>query len=491
MIDKKKNLLRVSSAGVLVALLAAGCGHAPIAKPAFEAMTKERAGIPTDWTVAPMTGDTSAVIADYSVFGDKQLSAYIQEALENNRTLRATMENVNQSRALLKQTKAGLWPSLKASVGAVESAPTNDLNNNSELYSFGVTGAYTVDIMGSLDASVRASTAGLRSTEATYELARRQLAATVARAYFAVIEQRQQLDLSRRTLARAQDTFRITQTRFDAGAVARDELVLGQSSLATSEASIIAQEASVRSAIRALESALGRFPQQKATVADDLPATPPTPPLGLPELTIRARPDVVAAEYNLIQTFGNTRIAHIAPWPQLNADLGIGLNNQTINTTKNLFDFDSLALSLGVTLAQSIFDGGAIQGRIEQADAAQRAALERYGATVIDAYGNVVSALDALNTLQASDKSLQTASDAAKESLRLGELRYNEGSQSLLDLISVRDRADAAESQLIANKRSTLEQWVVLHQALGGNPTRPTPLATAAATAEGARKKIN
>jgi NodT family efflux transporter outer membrane factor (OMF) lipoprotein len=490
MIDKKKNLLRVSSASALV-LLIAGCGHAPIAKPAFEAMTKERAGIPTDWTVAPMTGDSSAVLADYSVFGDKQLSAYIQESLENNRTLRAAMENVSQSRALLKQTKAGLWPSLRASVGAQQSRPTNDFDNNSELYSFGVTGAYTVDIMGSLDASVRASTAGLRSTEATYELARRQLAATVARAYFAVIEQRQQLDLSRRTLARAQDTFRITQTRFDAGAVARDELVLGQSTLASSEASIIAQEASVRSAIRALEAALGRFPQQKATVANDLPATPPTPALGLPELTVRARPDVVAAEYNLIQTFGNTRIAHLGPWPQLGANLGIGLNNTTINTTSKLFDFDNLAFTLGATLAQTIFDGGAIQGRIDQADSAQRAALERYGATVIDAYGNVVSALDALNTLQSSNKSLQTASDAAKESLRLGELRYNEGSQSLLDLITVRDRADSAESQLIANKRSTLEQWVVLHQALGGNPTRPTPLATKTDTAEGAKKKIN
>ncbi|MEP7209973.1 MAG: TolC family protein [Alphaproteobacteria bacterium] len=489
MIDKK-NLLRASSAGVL-AVFVSGCGHLPIAKPAFEAMTKERAGIPTDWTVAPMTGDSASVLSDYSVFGDKQLSAYIQEALENNRTLRATMENVNQSRALLKQTKAGLWPSLRASVGATDSRLTNDFDNNTDLYSFGVTGAYSVDIMGSLDASVRASTAGLRSTEATYELARRQLAATVARAYFAVIEQRQQLDLSRRTLARAQDTFRITQTRFDAGAVARDELVLGQSTLASSEASIIAQEASVRSAIRALESALGRFPQQKATVAADLPATPPAPALGLPELTIRARPDVVAAEYNLIQTFGNTRVAHLAPWPQLGASLGLGLNNTTINTTKNLFDFDSLAFSIGATLAQTIFDGGAISGRIEAADSAQRAALERYGATVIDAYGNVVSAIDSLNTLQSRDKSLQTASDAAKESLRLGELRYNEGSQSLLDLITVRDRADSAESQLIANKRSTLEQWVVLHQALGGDPTKPTPLATAATTAEGAKKKIN
>ncbi len=489
MIDRK-TLLHATSVSVL-AILASGCGHLPIAKPAFAAMTKERAGIPTDWTVAPMTGDATAVLADYSVFGDKQLSAYIQESLENNRTLRATMENVSQSRALLQQTKSGLWPSLRASVGATNSRLTNDSSNDTDLYSFGVTGAYSVDIMGSLDASVRASTAGLRSTEATYELARRQLAATVARAYFAVIEQRQQLDLSRRTLARAQDTFRITQTRFDAGAVARDELVLGQSTLASSEASIIAQEASVRSAIRALESALGRFPQQKATVAADLPATPPAPALGLPELTIRARPDVVAAEYNLIQTFGQTRITHLAPWPQLNANLGLGLTNTAINTTKNLFDFNGLAFSLGATLAQTIFDGGAIAGRIEQADSTQRAALERYGATVIDAYGNVVSAIDSLNTLQSRDKSLQTASDAAKESLRLGELRYNEGSQSLLDLITVRDRADSAESQLIANKRSTLEQWVVLHQALGGDPTKPTPLATAANTAEGAKKKIN
>ncbi|MBI1359395.1 MAG: efflux transporter outer membrane subunit [Alphaproteobacteria bacterium] len=487
MIDKK-TFLRASSAGVL-ATFAAGCGHLPIAKPAFEAMETQRAGMPTDWTVAPMTGDASSVLADYSVFGDKQLSAYIQEALENNRTLRATMENVNQSRALLKQTKAGLWPSLKASVGATESRPTNDFGNESDLYTFGVTGAYSVDIMGSLDASVRASAAGLRSTEATYELARRQLAATVARAYFAVIEQRQQLDLTRRTLARAQDTFRITQTRFDAGAVARDELVLGQSSLASSEASIIAQEASVRSAIRALESALGRFPQQKAQVATDLPATPPSPPLGLPELTIRARPDVVAAEYNLIQTFGNTRVVHLTPWPQLNANLGLALNNTTTTSTSGLFDFDNLAFTIGATLAQTIFDGGAIQGRIEAADAQQRSALERYGQTVIDAYGNIVSAIDALNTLQARDKSLQTASDAAKESLRLAELRYNEGSQSLLDLISVRDRADSAESQLIANRRSILEQWIVLHLALGGDPTKPTPLATLAATAEGAKKK--
>ncbi|MDZ4760799.1 MAG: TolC family protein [Alphaproteobacteria bacterium] len=478
-------LLRGSAAGALAASLGA-CGHLPIKQPAFESMAVQRAGLPADWTLAPMTGDTNAMIADYSVFGDAQLTAYIQESLENNRTIRGALENVRQSEALLKQTRSGLFPSLNASVGARTSAPVDDLGSNSDNYSFNIVGAYSPDILGDLSASIQASVAGLRSTEATYELARRQLAAQVARAYFAVIEQKLQLELDRRTLARAQDTYRITETRFEAGSVARDELVLGESSLATSEDSIIASEASVRSAVRALEILLGRFPQNKLTVSAGLPQPPPTPPLALPELTIRSRPDVVAAEYNLIQVFAQNRVARLSRWPQLNADLGLVLANQTINSTTDLFDIDGLALSIGVSLAQTIFDGGAISGRIESADAAQRRALEQYGQSIIDAYGDVVNAIDQFNTLQSRSRSLQTASDAARETVRLGELRYNEGSQNLLDLISVRDRADGQESLLISNRRARLEQWIALHQSLGGDPTQAVPLATAADSAEGA-----
>src|SRR6185503_6622322 len=201
---------------------------------------------------------------------------------------------------------------------------------------------------------IQASSAGLRSTEATYEQTRRQIAATVARAYFAVIEQQLQLDLDQRSIARQRDTFRITQTRFDAGSVARDDLVLGQSNLAQAEDDILASEASLRSAVRALEISLGRFPQNKLTITGTLPDPPPTPPLGLPELTIRSRPDVVAAELNMIQTFANTRIAQMGPWPQLDANLAVGLSNTTINTTSNLFSFDNLALSIGASLAQTI-----------------------------------------------------------------------------------------------------------------------------------------
>jgi hypothetical protein len=90
MIDNK--MTRGVSVGALAALLS-GCGHLPIAEPAFEAMAVKRAGMPADWTVAPMTGDPAAAVADYSVFQDAQLIAFVQEALENNRTLRAAIES--------------------------------------------------------------------------------------------------------------------------------------------------------------------------------------------------------------------------------------------------------------------------------------------------------------------------------------------------------------------------------------------------------------
>lgn len=484
MINNK--MTRGVSAGALAAVLSA-CGHLPIAEPAFEAMADKRAGLPTDWTVGQMTGDTTAIVADYSVFQDAQLIAYVQEALENNRSLRAAIESVRQSEAALQQVRSRLLPQVGASLSAGTGAPVDDFSNSTDRYSFGLNASYDFDIMGDLSASIQASAAGLRSSEAVYEQARRQIAAQVARSYFAIIEQQMQLALDRGSLDRQRQTFRITQTRFDAGSIARDELVLGESRLAIAEDSILATEASLRAAVRALETALGRFPQNKLSIQGTLPEPPATPPLGLPELTIRSRPDVVSAELNMIQTFADTRIAQLGPWPQLDSNISLGLSNSTINTTSDLFSFDDLALSIGASLAQSIFDGGAIDARVKSAESRERAALERYGQTVINAYAEIVGAIDQFDTLASRNVALQKASSAAQEVLRLGELKYQEGSESLLNLFTVRDSAETAESNLISNRRARLDQWIVLHTALGGDPTRATSLATAANTADGAK----
>lgn len=484
----KNNMARGVSAGALAALLTA-CGHLPIAKPAFDAMADKRAGVPSDWTVAPMTGDTAALVADYSVFNDPQLIAFVQEALENNRTLRAAIEAVKQSEASLTITRGAQWPFFRASAGAsARGTQPNDFDELEDtLYSFSFSGSYDVDIMGDVNASVQSSAAGLRSQQATYEFTRRQIAQQTARAYFSVIEQQLQLELNRNSLERQRDTFRITQARYDAGSIAKDDLAQAEATLASTEANNITQQAAVRSSVRALELILGRFPQNKITITGTLPEPPPAPPLGLPELTIRSRPDVVAAELNMISTFANNRIAQMGPWPQLNASLGLSVSNAALNTTDSLFDFDDLAFSIGATLAQTIFDGGASFARVASSDAGKRAALERYGQTIIQSYGDIVAAIDQFDSLGARNTALEASSRSAAEALRLGELRYQEGSQSLLDLIQVRNGADSAEGALISNRRQRLDQWVTLHAALGGNPTQSQPLPSKASVADKGR----
>ena len=84
MIDS--TLTRGSALGVLAAMLSA-CGHLPVAPPAFEEMAVQRTGLPADWTLAPMSGDASGVIADYSVFGDTQLTGFLLDLMVGNKEL--------------------------------------------------------------------------------------------------------------------------------------------------------------------------------------------------------------------------------------------------------------------------------------------------------------------------------------------------------------------------------------------------------------------
>jgi NodT family efflux transporter outer membrane factor (OMF) lipoprotein len=473
----KNTLTRGISVGAL-AVLASACGHLPIAQPAFNAMKGERANMPTDWTVAEMNGDTSAMLADYSVFNDPQLISYVQEALKNNRTVRGSLETLRQSELALQSTRSRLFPQLTASVSSTSSTPTDNFNLTGPLYGFRMNGSYDVDIMGDLNASIQASSAGLRSTAATVEQTRRQIAQQTARAYFAVIEQQMQLDLEKRSYERSQQSYRITETRFQAGSIDKGEYVNAQAGLKQAEDSILAAENSARSAVRALEVILGRFPQNKLSITGALPEPPPAPPLGLPELTIRSRPDVVAAELQMIQTFSAQRRAQMLPWPQLDANLALGVSNSASVNASDLFDFDALAFTIGATLFQTIFDGGAIDAQVKTADSQVRAALINYGGRIINDYAEIVNAIDQFNNLESRQRASQANSEARAEVLRLAELKYQEGSVSLFELLSQRDQADAAESALITLRRSRLEQWLTLHTALGGNPTQAMPLPT-------------
>ena len=279
------------------------------------------------------------------------------------------------------------------------------------------------------------------------------------------IDARHQVDLARATLTAQEETLRIVNVRYDLGAADRREQVLAESDVASARDSLELALASQRSAIRAMEVFLGRYPNGTMTVPDALPVVVDVVLAGQPADLLRRRPDVLSAEANVRAAFANTALTKASRWPSLSLSGGISSATTEIG---DVLDPAALALSLGLRLADTLFDGGLTDARIEAAEASGQIALANYGSAVLDAYADVEGRLDDVETLRNRSAFVETAAANARETLQLAEIQYKEGAIDLLDVLTFRQRSFQADRTLLSLRRSEIESRITLYLALGG-----------------------
>lgn len=429
--------------------------------------------LPPEWQSQRSRVDGQIAKGWAASFGP-EVEALVLEALGNNLDLRASTQNVAQAEALLAQSRSALFPFLSFGLGASESEPLEvaegagfNVANLSAIdsYTANLSVAWEADLRGVRRAGVRASQAQFAASKAILEATRQNIAAVTANSYFELIAARRQLTLLERTQASISESNALVDRLFQSGAVARRDQALSRSDLAGAQEAVAAAEIAVRQAQRALEVLLGRYPG--ATI--NSPETLPTPP-GLvdPETPLdilRRRPDVIAAEFNVIAGSALADQARAGRWPQLTLSAGLSSGASEIG---DVLDPVSMAASVGAQLAQTLFDGGLRSAQIDAADASVRESLALYGAAVLSALAEVENNSDLLSNLYLRETLLRTALTESEEALRLTEVRYRAGDTDLLDVLNLRQRSVAAESALIANQAAQLQTQVRLYQALGG-----------------------
>ncbi|VAV99258.1 RND efflux system, outer membrane lipoprotein, NodT family, partial [hydrothermal vent metagenome] len=348
----------------------------------------------SDWLT---DGAVDAAIAkDWSVIlQDQTMLALIDEALAYNPSLRSSAERVARSKAILRQSRSSFFPRLDVDASGNARTP---LENSGfvDRYSGGLNASWEVDIWGRIRAGIVASQFDLASSKAFYRNAREALIAETARSYVAVIEAKKQRALNQETLSALQGTLRIVDIRHKLGAASRRETVLALSDVASANDSLEVADANVRATSRALEVLLGRYPTASIIVPDIFPDINPAIAAGRPADILRRRPDIRLAENAVQSAFAGVDVQVRTNWPRLtlSSDLsGAGAN------FGDLFDPASLAFSVGLRLADNLFDGGLTKGRIEVAKSDGRQALAVYGQTVLDAFAEVESQLDAAMVL--------------------------------------------------------------------------------------------
>ncbi|HKD46217.1 MAG TPA: efflux transporter outer membrane subunit, partial [Rhizomicrobium sp.] len=338
------------------------------------------------------------------------------------------------------------------------------LANNS--FDLGLAASYQLDFWGLNQDRLRQARENLRSARYAETVIGLTTESSVAQEYFTILATRERIAITRENIDAAKRILAVVQAKVVAGVSSNLDLAQQQAIIASQEAtlpSLIEQEREARYALAIL---LGRAPEGFDVKAQNLDGiASPVVQGGLPSEVLLRRPDVAEVEANLFAAHANVDAARAAFFPTITLTGSGGYASSAIGS---LVSPGTLAWSVGASLLQTIFDGGAKKAASDLALAQEQEQIADYRKAVFSAFSNVESALGQVASNGDQLVALTEEVRASTEAFRISELQYREGTIDILSLLQAQQNLFTAENTLVSTKLARLESDVSLYIALGG-----------------------
>jgi len=302
------------------------------------------------------------------------------------------------------------------------------------------------------------------------------LYANVAQSYFAMRSFDAQVALAEQTFTTRVENLRLQTMRFEGGVAGKLDVQQAVAEAASIEATLLQARQNRRAAEATLAVLVGRSPaaivQPNITrgTAIDVLFSRATVPAELPSDILNRRPDLIAAEQQLIAANADIGQAKAAYYPTIKLTANLGFESRQLG---DLFNPSSLFWNLASGIVQPLFRAGSIDAVVAAANARKAQATAQYALAVQGAFKDVH---DALNVIASSEALVTTADKriaALREVLRLANLRYTNGYSSYLEVLNAQRDLSQAESGVIDAKRAQLSGVVALYKAVGGGWPAP------------------
>jgi NodT family efflux transporter outer membrane factor (OMF) lipoprotein len=293
------------------------------------------------------------------------------------------------------------------------------------------------------------------------------LTANVVTQVLTIASTRLQIATTYDLLTSDEKNLKLTQRMFEVGTAAKSDVLTAESQLASDQTAIPSLMQQLSVARHALAILIGRTPGEWSAPDFDFSefTLPPEVPLSLPSALVHQRPDILAAEAQLHSASAGVGIAVAAEYPSITLS---GSLTRDALTAANLFhDFDTL-WNVGGSLAQPIFQGGALRAQVRAARDVYSTQAAAYREVVLTAFGQVADDLRALehdaSRVVAYRRSLRVAADL----LKLQRISYATGTTTILQLIDAERSYSQARLGSVSADMQQLEDTVDLLVALGG-----------------------
>ena len=416
------------------------------------------------------TGEAAANIAWQRFFADARLKQLIEMSLANNRDLRVAILNIEQARAQYGVRRADLLPTLAATANGRRQTTGENLTSSSYAAGFGISN-FELDLFGRVRNLSEAALAQFLATEEARKSTQISLVASVANVYLALLADEDLMGIIQQTLATREESQKLTKLKFDNGIVSRLDLEQANSLVETARVSLAAQQRR-----RALDANLLTLLVGQP-IPDTLPAgaTLSTTeladlPAGLPSDLLTVRPDIRAAEQQLIGANANIGAARAAFFPRIALTAAAGSASTELS---GLFKGGSFGWSFAPDIVLPIFDYGRNSANLAGARASRDVAVAQYERSIQTAFREVSDALAGQATFSEQLRAQRAVAAAEAQRFKLSDLRYRSGASSYLDLLDAQRSLFQAQQSAVEANLQRLQNQVTLYRVLGGGWTAP------------------
>jgi len=462
----------VSTAVIIVSLLASSVsGQKTSAPPQVTIPDTFRGEDSTTLTNQTSIGD----LKWFDIFKDEELQKLVRTAMVRNYDLHAAVARINAARANLGLARSDQFPQFDATADITSTRSSQ--NGQFGAFAQGGRGrsvgsvflnllTFELDVWGRLRQQTKAARAELRASEEDRKAVLTTVVGDVATGYFSLLELDSELDIAKRTLAAREESLLLIRARQQGGLATVLEVRQAEELVYQATQTIPDTERLIEQTENQLSFILGNNPgpitrgqplEQQQTL--------PIVPAGLPSSLLERRPDIRAAEENLVAQRALVSAAKKAYFPRISLTGLLGFQSDQLST---LFSGASRAWTFVPQVSQPIFTAGRLKSGVKSAKAQQEFALVQYQQTTQNAFREVSDALVQYRKVKEIRVQQELLVSTLRDRSQLAYLRYKGGVDTLLNALDSDRELFDAERNLTQTKRDELFSLVQLYKALGG-----------------------
>lgn len=479
--------LRRAGAATLAAMLLAGCTMIPHYKRPTPPLAKA-------WPAYATTGDAvaenplAANLGWAEFFTDPRLRVLIAIAIRQNRDLREAAADIRRAQGQFDIQHASLFPAISGGGEAMFQGPSDaaglsfapglDTGNPPmfKYYQMGIgVSSYEIDLFGRIRSMSREAAEHALMQRENARAMLISIISQVATAYVSWLGDQASLRLSDETMTSQEATLEMVKARFAHGET--DQMTLRQTETQVAQSGAFRDES--RRHVRQDENLLTMLIGEP--IPDNLPPASPLGqqtimqdlPPGLPGEVLEHRPDIMAAEHDLLAANADIGAAKAAFYPRITLTASDGISSLQPHKL-----FTSAATTWGVSpqLQVPLLNWGQNSGNLKASRAMRASKAAAYEKAVQSAFREVADALAARDTYRDETGQMDRYVSTSADAYSLAMMRYRAGTDSYLtSLVSQRTLLQAQQWQ-ISIAVSRYQNLITLYRALGGGWTEHTPV---------------